>query len=160
MSSMQLSPAVTPKRAQALQIAVAVAGALVVSEILTLHTFINVWVRKGNIPSWYYWTFQLLLAIVFALIATRQRVTRHPIRFVLIGAGVGYGISFVVSLIGWVGSLGGFVQAVERLRPLGFSAAVELSLWTPLILLSPVLGILLFACYLLLDKLRFFHRGS
>jgi len=157
MSSMQLSPAVTGRREQALQIGMAVAVALVASEIMALHSFIDGWVRKGNIASWYYWTFQLALMIVFASIAMRSRVTRQPALFIIVGAGVGYLVSFLLSLVSWFGSLGGFLQGVERLRPLGFSAAVELSLWTPLILLSPVFGILPAACYLLLGKLRFFH---
>lgn len=157
MSSMQLTPAVTARREQALQIAVAVAAALVASEIMTLHKFIGGWVRKGNIASWYYWTFQLVLMIVFASIAMRPRVTRQPALFIIVGAGAGYLVSFLLSLVSWFVSLGGLLQGVERLRPLGFSAAVDLSLWTPLILLSPVFGILPAACYLLLGKLRFFH---
>lgn len=151
------APAGTAKRVQALQIAMAVAGALVLAEILTLHSFIKGWVRKGNIPDWYYWTFQLVLAIVFAVSATRTRVTRRPALFVVIGAGIGYIVSFAVSLIAWFGSLGELTEAMDRLRPLGVGAVVELSLLTPLILLGPVLGVLPVVVYLLLDKLQFLH---
>ena len=155
MSSMQLSPAVMARRA--LQIAMAVAAALAASEIMTLHTFVERWVRKGNIASWYYWTFQFVLMIVFASIAMRSRVTRQPALFIIVGVGAGYLVSLLLSLVSWFGSLGGFSQGVERLRPLSISAAVELTLWTPLILLSPVFGILPAACYLLLGKLRLFR---
>ncbi|HEX7155338.1 MAG TPA: hypothetical protein VF618_27980 [Thermoanaerobaculia bacterium] len=147
---MQLSPAVTatPPARRGLQLAIAVAGGLLLAEVTTLHAFVEGWVRKGNIPGWYYWTYQLLLAVVFIILASRKRGTGNALTFLLTGAVAGYVVSFVLALGAWMQSLGGAEPAISRLRPLGLRAAVELSLGTPLLLMAPVLGALPFACYL------------
>ena len=128
---------------------------LMISEVAGLHAHVDRFAVKGNIPAWYYWTFQSVFAVgaVLIMIKYAPRTTRDAAKLVLLGACYGYAASLIVFELALVRSLGGVAELIDRSRRLGIGIAISLDVMAPLILLAPVFGIVLFLTYVLLRRL-------
>jgi hypothetical protein len=130
-----------------LSVLFSLATAWVAFEVVGLHDYIRHFSAKGNIPPWYYWVFQIGVAVCLLVIATHLRGRARPVVLSLNGLLIGYCLSFVIFHAALIFELGGPLSTAHRWAPLGVASSIALALLSPLILLSPVFGLLPFGIY-------------
>jgi hypothetical protein len=118
---------------------------LMLSEIAGVRHYIARFESRGNTSTpYYYWYFQgtmLLLLIVAGLLKQERRSIPG---FVALGAIVGYLVSFITFHASLAVEMGGIGKVIESWGKLPSGTVVSLMLLAPLILLSPVVGGVLF----------------
>jgi len=115
-------------------------------EFSGVHSFIDRFVVKGNVASWYYWVFQVSICFLFAIIVAF--FNRAPaLRLMLLGSVVGYVVSFALFNVSLISSNGGLSQMRKTWSQFGPITGLWLSATPPLILLAPLIGVLPFAFY-------------
>lgn len=118
---------------------------IVFCEVVGVRHYIARFELRGNTSTpYYYWYFQGAIFLLLIVAGALKQERRSVLAFAVIGAAVGYVVSFIVFHAALAAEMGGLDKVIDSWRKLPSGAVVSLVLLAPFILLAPVIGGILF----------------
>lgn len=128
-----------------ISIALALSAFFIGAELLGLHSVFSRFEQKGNLPEGYYWAFTGLLALGFVAWGLFWQRSRAPrLRAALLGIASGYVVALLLFSTWMAAQFGGVRSWLESWSRLGAGMTASNVLVTPVVLLGPLCGGILF----------------